>query len=338
MTRQLDDCRALAQRQGWRVLDEYVDDDVSAWSGKPRPAYRRMLTAISDCRHDAVIVWHQDRLFRHPKELEEYIEVCAQRAVPTVACVSGELDLTTSDGQLVARMLGAVARKESDDKSRRVRRKHEELAHAGKLSGGGTRPYGYLVDGRTLHPDEVPYVREAARRVLAGESLRSVAADFNARGVRTVTGRTWSTRSLRAFLISARISGQREYHGTIVAKAEWPAIISPAETARLRTSLTDPARRTTRTVRRYLLAGGLLRCGLCGAVLISRPRADGARRYICPKVPGREGCGGIAILADPLETFVRDAVLYRLDTPELRCRPRRRCRAERGRHRSRGRA
>jgi hypothetical protein len=30
----------------------------------------------------------------------------------------------TSDGQFLARILGAVAKKESDDKSRRIRRKH----------------------------------------------------------------------------------------------------------------------------------------------------------------------------------------------------------------------
>ncbi len=32
---------------------------------------------------------------------------------------------------------GSVARKESEDKSRRLRRKHEELAVSGKVGGGG---------------------------------------------------------------------------------------------------------------------------------------------------------------------------------------------------------
>ncbi len=41
--RQLEDCRAEATRRGWRVAEEYVDDDISAYSGKQRPAYQRML-------------------------------------------------------------------------------------------------------------------------------------------------------------------------------------------------------------------------------------------------------------------------------------------------------
>ncbi|WP_255499967.1 recombinase family protein [Actinotalea sp. JY-7885] len=41
--RQLADCRVEAQRRGWAVAEEYVDDDLSAYSGKKRPAYERML-------------------------------------------------------------------------------------------------------------------------------------------------------------------------------------------------------------------------------------------------------------------------------------------------------
>ncbi len=41
--RQIDDCRLEAARRGWTVAEEYVDDDVSAYSGKQRPAYRRLL-------------------------------------------------------------------------------------------------------------------------------------------------------------------------------------------------------------------------------------------------------------------------------------------------------
>jgi len=314
--RQLADCRAFAGRKGWQVTGEYVDNDISAWSGKLRPQYRQLLDDIRDGIVPRVLVWHLDRLHRHPRELEEYIEVCEPRGVPTVACVSGDIDLSTADGRLIARILGAVARKESDDKSRRIRRKHEELAQAGAMAGGGTRPYGYQPDRRTIEPAEAATVREAAGRILAGDSLRSLATDLNDRGIRTVTGRPWTVSVLRRILLSARISGQREHHGEITAPGDWQAIISPDETARLRALLTDPARRTNRTPRSYLLTG-LLRCGVCEAPLVARPRGDRTRRYVCAKGPGLPGCGGIAIIADPLERFIVEAVLYRLDSPAL---------------------
>jgi site-specific DNA recombinase len=317
VTRQLEDCRRLAEQRGLTVAEEYVDDDRSAWSGKLRPAYRRMLDDIRAGSVGTVLVWHADRLHRQPRELEEYIEVCEPGGVPTLACVSGPIDLSNPDGRLIARMLGAVAAHESDSKSRRIRRKTLELAMAGQPSGGGTRPFGYQADRRTLDPDEAAAVRGAVARVLAGDSLRAVARDLNERGITTSAGGPWSIQTLRRMLLSARISGQREHRGEIVAVGDWAPIITPEETTRLRARLNDPDRLTRRTVRRYLLSGGLLRCGLCDAVLTARPREGGDRRYVCSKGPGQPGCGRIGVLADPLESLIVEAVLYRLDTPEL---------------------
>lgn len=45
--RQLEDSRKLAHARGWTVAEEYVDNDVSAYSGAERPAYQRMLADIS---------------------------------------------------------------------------------------------------------------------------------------------------------------------------------------------------------------------------------------------------------------------------------------------------
>jgi hypothetical protein len=212
--------------------------------------------------------------------------------------------------------LGAVAKKESDDKSRRIRRKHEELAAAGKVSGGGTRPYGFASDRRTIRPGEAAVIREAATRFLAGESLRSICTALNDRGEPTVTGGEWTQQTLRRMLASPRISGQREHRGAIVGLAEWQGIITPAETERIRALLSDPARRTNKTARRYLLTR-LLRCGLCSSTLVARPRADGTRRYVCATGPGFGGCGRITITAEHAENVLTEAVLFRLDSPEL---------------------
>lgn len=316
VSRQIDDCRALAERRGWPVADLYVDDDRSAYSGKVRPEYRRMLEDIEAGAIDAVVVWHLDRLHRQPRELEEFFEVCDAAGLRSMASVTGDTDLASHDGRFLARILGAVARKESDDKSRRISRKHQELAQAGKPAGGGSRPYGYRSDRRTVEPAEAAVIREACARVLAGDSLRSIATDLNRRGIATVGGGPWTMQVLRRMLTSARLSAQREYKGEIVASGGWQAILTPEQTARLRARLNDPSRLTRRTVRRYLLAG-LLRCSLCGARLVARPRPDGTRRYVCAIGPGLPGCGKIAVMAEPTEALVAEAILYRLDTPEL---------------------
>lgn len=297
-------------------MERYVDNDISAYSGKPRPEYRRMLSDVAAGHIGAVVVWHQDRLVRQPRELEEFFDVCDHAGLSALATVSGDVDLATHDGRLKARIMGAVARNQSDAASRRLQRKALEIANNGGVAGGGTRPFGFEADRMTVLPDEAETIRDLAGRLLAGETLRSLCLDLNARGVATPTGKRWTPTPLRRMLRSGRISGQREHHGEIVADAKWPAIITREQTTRIRALLDDPSRQAERAPRRYLLKG-LLRCHACGAALVARPRDDGDRRYVCARGPQYAGCGHCYVLSEPLELFVTEAVLWRLDTPEL---------------------
>lgn len=311
--RQLADCEKFAELKGWPVADRYCDDDISAYSRKPRPEYRRMLEDIASGRIDAVVVWHLDRLHRNPKELEEFIETCESARVTHLASVQGEIDLSTHDGRFHARIMGAVARKESDDKSRRATRKHLELAQTGR-PGGGRRPYGYTAD-RQVVAEEAAVIREATRRLLAGETLMAVATDLNRRGIPTARGTRWTCHVLKHIVIHPRLAGHRTLRERVIGPAVWDAILNEQESQRLRSLLTDPSRRRNRSARRYLLSS-LLRCERCGAKLVSRPNHT-RPAYACSAGTGNGGCGRISILAEPIETFVSEAVLYRLDSPEL---------------------
>lgn len=312
--RQLADCRAEAERRGWPVAAEFVDDDVSAYSGKRRPGYRAMLEAIRSREADAVLVWHVDRLHRRPIELEEFVNACAEAGVKDLATVTGDFNLGTGDGLLIARLMAAVAANESDSKSRRSKSKMLEIAQAGKPSGGGPRPFGFQPDKVTLDEAEAAIIRDLATRLLAGEPLVSLTQWLQDNEIRTVMGKEWRTVTVRNLLKSPRIAGLREHRGQVIAKAVWPAIISEEQHASIVALVTDPARRTNRTARTYLLSG-LCRCGKCGAKMITG-QSRGRRRYMCRSGADFGGCGGIMISAT-VEELVVDAVLYRLDTPEL---------------------
>ena len=58
VTRQLEDCRRLADSLGWPVAQEYIDNDLSAYSGKRRPAYEQLLADLANGLRDAVICYH----------------------------------------------------------------------------------------------------------------------------------------------------------------------------------------------------------------------------------------------------------------------------------------
>lgn len=328
VARQEEDCRALCERRGWSVADVYADNDVSAYSGKPRPAWGRLLEDVQAGTIDAIAVWHVDRLTRSPVELEHVIDL-ADRHGLDLGTVTGDVDLGTPTGRMVARILGATARQEAEHKAERQKRQRRQAAEAGKPNGGGTRPYGYASDFVTVDDEEAEIIRECARRALAGESLSSIARDLAERDVKTPKGGHWQPRTLRRLLASARISGRREHSprrsgdngtrpllGEIVGESVWPAIIPPADSDRLRSLLSNPERGAGNANGRTYLLSGILRCGKCGGSMCGRPRS-GVPRYVCPNLPGGTTCGGTATNAARTDEHVRDLVLVALASPEL---------------------
>jgi site-specific DNA recombinase len=314
--RQVEDCRKLADELGWVVAEEYVDNDISAYSGKKRPAYEAMLTDLAEGRRDGVVVYHADRLTRRPIELEQFLEVVTAAGVRNVRFVAGAaIDVANGDGLLVLRMLAAVAANESASKSRRVRRKMDENAAAGLPHGGYRRPFGFAADKITHDPAEAEVVRTMVARMLAGESARSITKWLNDSGVRPVSGKSWSTTTVRAIVTSPRIAGLREHRGEVVGQAVWEPIISVEDHHRAIAQVESRKHTKRRAPQRYLLSG-LLRCGKCGVRLYSSKR-ETSRRYVCLSGPDHGGCGRLTVVAEPVEDLITDAVLYRLDTPEL---------------------
>ena len=182
VTRQLEDCRRLAADRGWPVGDEYVDNDVSAFSGKRRRDYERMLADLQSGARDAVIVYNLDRLHRRPAELEDFVALCELAGVQQVATVTADIDLGNDDGLFMARIFAAFAAKESGRKSARVRRKLLQNAEQG-LPHGSVRPFGYEPDKITLRESEAKVVREIVDRYLAGASIRSLTVWLNDSGI-----------------------------------------------------------------------------------------------------------------------------------------------------------
>jgi DNA invertase Pin-like site-specific DNA recombinase len=317
VTRQLQDCEELIRRRGWVKCDQYIDNDISAFSGKRRPEYERLLEDVRNGAVRAIAVWQADRLHRSPRELEDFIDLLEKTGCIVATVTGGDRDFTTSTGRWVARMEGVNARRESELKSERIKRKKLEMAEKGIPAGGSPRPFGYERDRLTIREDEALLLRSAAKRRIAGASLLSIVREWTAAGVPTVTGAPWKFTTLKGILVNPRVAGLRAHKGTIIGPAAWPPILDRATWERLCVVLNDQARRRIRTPRRYFLTG-ILSCGACQRRLASSPRTQSGtsrRAYGCRKELG--GCGNVHITADPLEEWVAELVIQRLEGPAL---------------------
>ena len=321
MKRQEEDCRALAQRLGWTVVEVYSDNDLSAFSGRRRPDYERMLADIKAGTINAVIAWHPDRLHRRAAELERYINVCDKHGVENQTVTAGHWDLSTATGKMVARQIGNVAVYESEHKSERLCAARVHHAKLGRHHGG-IRCYGYEKDGVTVVPDEAAEIANACKAIAGGASLRSIVRDMNIREVPTATGKVggWTSQQLRQTLISPRIAGYSTHKGVIVGSAAWPAIVDDATWRTVEAILGNPARRTNDGVTGAVkwLGSGAYICGGCGERALRVGVSGGSKLYnyrCANRDREHSDVRHVTRRAEPLDAYVEALIVERLARP-----------------------
>ncbi|MDT5346139.1 MAG: hypothetical protein QOE52_5323 [Mycobacterium sp.] len=312
VTRQREDCVKLCADKVWTPV-EYVDSDMSATSGKPRPAYEKMLADIRDGAIGAVVAWDLDRLHRRPIELESFMALADEKHL-ALATVSGDVDLSTAQGRLVARLKGSVAAHEGEHRKARQLRATRQLAERGVPNW--TRAFGYLGDTRQPDPVTAPLVKQAYAAVLAGASLGDVCRLFDEAGAMTVNGKPWTPTVVSKFLRKPRNAGLRTYgvrygrvsRDDVVGQGNWPALVDEGTFWAAQAVLDAPGRAPGRkSVRKHLLTG-VLGCGKCGGYLSGAYVGKATRQltYIC------KCCHGINIRAEAVEPLLLDIVGGRL--------------------------
>ena len=314
VSRQLDDCAMLAEKIGATIVGHFDDNDISAYNGKTRPGFEAMLKALERGDADTVICWHVDRLYRSMKDLERLIDIVDTNNIAIRTVNGGDLDLGNATGKMLARILASVSRQESEHKGERRRRANLQRAQAGAWRSDQPRIFGYTQRGELLEP-EATAIRLAIHDVLGGRSLRSIAGDWNERGIATTRGQRWSNLTLRRALLRPVYAGLVVYQDKVMkgVTGEWQAIISEDTHRGLVAYLSDPSRRTATAFVRAHMGSGVYRCGVCGGLLYAsfRGRRDRGMTYVCkPHIHvGRVGA--------PLDELVSVIVLERLRRSDI---------------------
>jgi site-specific DNA recombinase len=316
VARQEEDCVALCEERGWEVVEIYVDNDVSAVSGKVRPAYRRMVVDIQADKIDAIVAWDPDRLYRRIVDLGELLEMCKHRSISIATVNAGNVDLSTSSGRFFAGQLALMATYEGEHKAERWKRSFRQRREAGEVPRHGSRMFGYTIDGEIVE-SEAELIRDMAEEVLRGVSLHTIVRGLNARGHPTARGGRWSPATLRNLLRNPRLAGYSTIRGQILegVQSQWEPILDTTTWQTIAALLHSRAKRSSL---RVSLLPGLILCGLCDTPL-QTGQDSGNRIYRCKRDHGHPGaCGGVTATADKVEEVVEAYAKARFADPRVR--------------------
>lgn len=335
--RQEESCRALAQRLGLNVVAVYVDNDISAStrSRKPRPEFINMMEQARQGAFSNIIAYSTSRLTRRPREFEDLIDLHDRHGVVIHSVNTGraQYDLSTAQGRGDARRRAIADTEEAELIAERVQEAVAGRSRKGEWHGGQV-PYGYirqvvsvgaLLNGsegpaperettrRVLSPyeSEVTIIREAARRLLSGDTLYSLVQEWNEANRTTRTGKHWRQTNVRAILTNRSLLGE-----TKSGVQGWEPVLDRNTFDRLGRMFAEQSRKVTHSPGvkggKYSMGGGITVCGRCGQRLITTSHHGKIGLRCSKQVNGPTACGRLTVQHDPLEEYVLDLVMRSL--------------------------
>jgi DNA invertase Pin-like site-specific DNA recombinase len=295
---------AYAAANGLELAAWHEDLDQSGGTLE-RPAFQAALERCRNGETGGVIAAKLDRLTRSTVGLGTLIDEARAGGWNLIAVDFG-LDLFSSNGELVANVLGSVAQWE-----RKRRGEEWMISRRNALERGipnGRVPFGYRKrpDGRPeIVESRAVKVREAFRLRSLGEPFSRIAARFR-----------WSHSTTRQILRNEAYVGVAR-SGAFVNEHAYPPIVSRQEFDAAQAGRTTQPVPPGATTRDRLLPG-LARCAGCGRTLkvVRRKRTDGSYvvAYYC-KNAASEPCAARAYVhADELDAFIEEWFAAALET------------------------
>jgi site-specific DNA recombinase len=335
---QLAALRQVVALRGWTEVAVYKDEAISGAALVTRPGVQALLAGGRAGAFDIVLAEALDRLSRDQEDTAHLQKRLKFAGVEIETLSEGRI------GTMHVGLGGTMNQMFLEQLAHKTRRGLEARVRAG-YSGGG-RCYGYdLVDGKTgeltINDAEAAIVRRIFADYIAGRSPKAIAQALNAKGVAGPRGGTWSPSAIagdrragdgilcQTLYDGVRIFNRRRYRkdpdtgrrsGVINPPSAWIrvpaptlAILEPGTFAAAAAVAQENARPTAGGPRRKrptrLLAGGLMRCGVCGGAM-----SLAAGKYCCGNGRDRGTCANTKVIrCETVEARVVDGVRRHLD-------------------------
>ena len=219
VSQQLDQCRELAQRQGYTVVAEYSDDGISGDKVEERPEFMQLLADAKAKKFKKVLAWDADRLGRTDSmTAAEMLNPLRKVGIKFELVKQGEVDLITPEGRMLFAIMQEQRHKMLLDTSSAVLRGQSHKAKTASGFYGGPIPFGYVghtvMKGKYRHTTISPceatapiLLRIFKKYMEPNTSLRAVVEMLDSESIASPRGGKWQHTTVKRILINPVYSG-----------------------------------------------------------------------------------------------------------------------------------
>lgn len=328
---QVADVDGLIAERGYEVVRTFTLHAKSASKGEQAGALAAMIDDIANGRYSVVVAWHSDRIDRRGPKFAWATLAAVELAGGRIETVK-DPDFGKDDfaAEVATGLRMSIAKEESKHKAERIAAARVRIAANG--AHDGRYSWGFTSQGEKYNRRLVPtseareYVPQVFARIIAGESLATVAKWLNECGVQATgiknkanpkgkSGKWWG-ETVSLMIRNPVYRGKRmSARAEVIHEVE--ALVDAAVWQRANDRLKAAPRRGPRWPDGWL--SGIARCERCDGPLYRIDTGPKHRRTTYLRCTGtgpqRKGCGAPLIRWDVAEPLSND-VLGALKIPE----------------------
>jgi len=339
---QLKALREYADKQGWRVVEQFIDEAESARTAD-RPEFQRMIALSRQKKpsFSVILVWKLSRFARNREDSILYKAMLRKHGVQLVS-INEPIDDSPA-GRMLEGMIEVIDEFYSANLSVDTVRGMNENASRGFLNGSRA-PYGYkrvrvkVGDAEKVKLDieaaEAPLLKRVFQMALGGMGVKEIAKRLNAEGLKTRQGNPWTNTVLYYMLTNEAYTGVTVFNAyryweskgmreqkPIRVDGTHPALVSREDFEAVRRIFKSRSPKVihSATLTSDYLLSGLVFCGTCGSRLIGSQAKSGTHfYYVCQRQlkEGPQACRSGFIGRQRLEDAVVNQLKDRVLTDE----------------------
>lgn len=200
--------KLITDNPDWELADIYADQGITGTSIDKRDDFLRMMEDCRKGRIDRILVKSSSRFARNTKESLAAVRELKSLNI-SVYFEEQNIDTAQVSGEVLIAMFAALAQRESEAISERVRHSYQMRMQRGAFSTH-CAPYGYrLVENRLeVIEEEAVIIRQIFDRYLSGISMEDIAKEITALGIPTKQNTPfWQVRSIQYILRNEKYVG-----------------------------------------------------------------------------------------------------------------------------------
>ncbi len=264
--------------KGYEIVDYYTDAGISAKTGNFRPEFERLKEDIKNKRINTLVALKLDRITRSIRDWEDILNFLDENDA-YLDCANDEINTTTANGKMLARLLMSVSQNEIERTSERTKIGLDGAIKAGHIPHRA--PLGYKHENKKLVIDYT--TKDVVKRIFdlyhSGLSYQKISTLFNKEKVLNKTN--WWDSTIIAILENEIYKGDFVHGKRTKNPTYYEDVVPPIVSKELWEECQYQKRNNSKAYSRTLTYIYLqkLKCPNCGRILGGKATKKKGKNY-----------------------------------------------------------